>query len=63
MRKPHPGLMPNCALFPLNSCTVLPFTPRANGGSAMLDIGAVIVFAWCVVIYLIVQVVAYVLIF
>lgn len=29
----------------------------------MLDIGALIVFAWCVVIYAIVQVVAYVLIF
>ena len=29
----------------------------------MLDIGAVIVFAWCVVIYLIVQVIAYTLIF
>jgi hypothetical protein len=29
----------------------------------MLDIGAVIVFAWCVVIYVIVQMLAYVLIF
>jgi hypothetical protein len=29
----------------------------------MLDIGAVIVFAWCVVIYVIVQICAYVLIF
>jgi hypothetical protein len=34
-----------------------------NGGNAMLDIGAVIVFAWCVVVYLIVQVIAYMLIF
>ena len=29
----------------------------------MLDLGAVIVFAWCVVVYLIVQVIAYMLIF
>jgi hypothetical protein len=29
----------------------------------MLDIGAVIIFAWCVVMYLVVQVTAYALIF